>query len=69
MVREGEIKIGDRLADNDPRMPNRVVTVKALWPKVFVEDIIGRRFAISPSRVFADGKTRHYGFNIIREAP
>jgi len=25
-----EIKIGDKLKDNDPRMPNRVLTVTAL---------------------------------------
>jgi len=73
------IEIGDRIADNDPRMPGRVLKVVrveiggTLTPGVYGdsdavigEDSIGRRHKIRANRIFDDGKPRRGGFSLVR---
>lgn len=69
------IEIDDRLSDNDPRMPGRVLRVigfyKAVHPETgedVITDVIctaspsSRQFLISPKRIHLDAKVRRSGF-------
>lgn len=60
-----QIKSGDKLRDNDPRMPNRVLTVIGVFPKkVAALSPVGREVTISLSRIYTDGKARRTGFSL-----
>ena len=61
-----EIKVGDRLKDNDPRMGNRVLTVTEILPNgVAARDRSGRVFLYLRKRLHTDGKRRRSGLNVI----
>lgn len=72
-----ELKIGDTLRDNDPRMDGRVVVITALGLRdhsglLGVRATRGPGFpevSISTKRIFTDGKPRRYGFNRIEMEP
>lgn len=67
MSTKPEIKVGDRIKDNDPRMPHRVLTVVEILPNGLVaKDVQGRPFIYLRRRIFTDGKSRRYGFNVIQ---
>lgn len=64
---------GDKLRDNDPRMPGRVLTIVGIGVKgspsgcstsVCTEDQMGRRFSINGKRIHSDGKPRKSGFDL-----
>ena len=67
------IKAGDRIKDNDPRMPNRVLVVKcissnALWV-VRAEEVgnpKAREIRIARHRIYTDDKPRRSGFSVVR---
>lgn len=63
-----QIKIGDRLKDNDPRMGNRVLTVTEILPNgVAARDCSGRVFQYLRNRLHTDGKPRRSGMSVIVE--
>jgi hypothetical protein len=69
MTEQVAIKVGDKLRDNDPRMPNRVLTVHQVLPNgVAVKNSIGRVFLILRRRIYTDGKPRRSGFDLVKEA-
>ena len=63
------MKVGDVIADNDPRMRGRMLTVREICTDgryVYADD--GHRkalFRISAKRIHADGKPRRTGFRLI----
>ena len=66
------IKVGDQLKDNDPRMSNRVLTVTSLGmvttmgvQSVRAKDGTGREVSILTRRIHCDGKPRRSGFDIV----
>lgn len=63
-----EIKVGDKLKDNDPRVGNRILAVREIG-KNFVEAKApsGRIVSIRVDRIHTDGKPRRSGFDLIRE--
>ena len=68
-----EIKVGDRLKDNDPRMSNRVLTVTSLGvvtemgvQNVRAKGLAGPEVSISTRRIHGDGKPRRSGFDLVR---
>ena len=63
-----EFKVGDKLRDNDPRMPNRVLTIIQVYPdSVAAEDGSHRAFVYSQKRIHADGKPRRSGLSLVLE--
>lgn len=61
-----QLRVGDVLVDNDPRMKGRRVTIEAVGPdSVAAKDSAGWVRNYSKSRIFIDGKERRYGFNRI----
>lgn len=67
-----ELKIGDKLRDNDPRMSwRRELTITVLLPlTVIAQDWTGRTFRYQRSRIFTDGKPRKSGLSLIaKETP
>lgn len=61
------MKPGDILVDNDPRMNGRQLIVTKLLPNgVMARDAAGRERAYTLQRIFADGKSRRYGLNLVR---
>lgn len=65
-----DLKIGDRIKDNDPRMGSRYLRVKELLPNGVLAEhpISGRVFAILRRRIHTDGKPRRSGFSVMRQA-
>lgn len=75
-----ELKVGDRIKDNDPRMRNRgALTVIRLWfptnparaaddGKAICEDNVCRQYAILLRRIHTDGKPRRGGFSLVDAA-
>lgn len=63
-----ELKVGDRIKDNDPRMSkNRVLTITAILPNgVQAEDSLGRRRLYLRKSIHTDGKLRRGGFDLVR---
>ena len=58
-----ELREGDRISDNDPRMTNRVLVVRRVEDhRVTAQDLIGRSFGIQRKRIYNDGKARKSGF-------
>lgn len=64
-----EIKVGDRIKDNDPRrVYERVLEVTALLPfGVLAEDRKGVEFEIATKRIFTDRKPRRTGFSLVHQ--
>jgi len=62
------IKVGDKLKDNDPRVGNRILTVREIGHG-FVEAKApsGRIVSIRTDRIHTDGKPRRSGFDLIRD--
>jgi hypothetical protein len=62
-----ELKIGDKLIDNDPRcVIRRVLTITNILPNgVLAVDRNGRAFRLLRHRLFTDGKQRRYGLSRI----
>lgn len=69
-MKRDELKVGDKLRDNDPRVGwNRVLEVVEVYPNgVAAKDSIGRVRIYLRHRIFTDGKTRNYGLNRIKES-
>jgi hypothetical protein len=64
-----ELKIGDRIRDNDPRRPNRELEiVELLADGIKAKDKNGRVFGIQRRRIHADGKARTRGFALLGES-
>jgi hypothetical protein len=64
-----DIKIGDRLKDNDPRMTGRVLTVLLLLhDRVYAHDSRGRYNWYQRKRIYTDAKPRRSGFSRIEAA-
>jgi hypothetical protein len=62
-----DLKVGDRIKDNDPRMPNRVLTIVEILPNgVAAKDGSGRVFCYLRRRIHTDGKPRRSGFKLLR---
>lgn len=63
-----ELKVGDRIKDNDPRMgTTRVLTISELLPYgVLAKDSGGRVFSLLKRRIYTDGKPRKSGFSLLR---
>lgn len=63
-----DLKIGDSLRDNDPRMSHRgFLTVTDILPNgVVARDAFGREFGYLRKRIFTDGKPRRYGLSLVR---
>lgn len=64
-----ELKVGDRIKDNDPRMStNRVLTITAVLPNgVQAEDALGRRRLYLRKAIHTNGKPRRSGFDLVRQ--
>lgn len=63
-----ELKVGDTLKDNDPRMENRVLIITELLPDaVMVTDTGGRLFRCLRRRIHTDGKPRKSGLSLLRK--
>lgn len=61
-----ELKVGDRMKDNDPRMSGRVLTVTEVLPNgVAARDSIGKTRLYLRKHIHTDGKPRRSGFTII----
>jgi len=62
-----ELKVGDKLKDNDPRMgDNRILTIVELLPNgVVAENCIGQRRRYLRKRIHTDGKARQSGMNLL----
>lgn len=66
---ERDLKPGDRIRDNDPRFPDRVLTITALTERyVWAVTASGRESHIQRRFVHTDGKPRRTGFSLMLEA-
>lgn len=64
------INVGDRIKDNDPRMPGRVLTVAEIdLDRVVAKNMLGHRYRILRRRIFVDGKVRRRGFDLVVPPP
>lgn len=62
------MKIGDRIIDNDPRIPyKRELKIVEIFPSGYVlaESKSGRKVTIRGDRIFSDGKYRRSGFSMV----
>ena len=65
IIQEKLPQLGDKLKDNDRRMPNRVLKIVGVGAHVVkARDAIGREFRISLTRIHTDGKPRKSGFDL-----
>jgi hypothetical protein len=66
-----EIRVGDRIRDNDPRMGDRVLEVWSLVgdDRVLARDRIGSRYRILRRRIYTDGRPRKSGFSLVEAQP
>lgn len=59
---------GQRIKDNDPRMPHRVLTIIEILPNgVAAKDSAGRVRLYLRKSIHTDGRPRKSGFSLIRE--
>ena len=66
MTNTAELKRGDKLRDNDPRMRGRELTITQVFPNgVAAVDSMGKTRIYLLKRIFFDGKPRRYGLNKI----
>lgn len=66
-----ELKVGDRIKDNEPRGPkDRVLTIVEILPHgVRAQDRTFRVFTILRRRIYTDGKPRRSGFDLVMGVP
>ena len=69
-----ELKVGDRIKDNDPRMNGRVVQITRISGLCAFYDRrpfgSEREYSVRLTRIHTDGKPRKSGFSLITpEAP
>ena len=66
-----EIRVGDRIRDNDPRMGDRVLEVWSILgdTHVLARDRIGARYRILRRRIYTDGRPRKSGFSLVEAQP
>jgi hypothetical protein len=66
-----EVKIGDLIKDNDPRMPGRFRRVRRFEGHGVIAEGWGQNseVRISLSRIFTDGKPRRTGWSLIPQQP
>jgi hypothetical protein len=60
-----ELKVGDRIKDNDPRMYRRILTVRDVQEVYVYADCAGIPVRILRRRIFTDGKPRKTGFSLM----
>lgn len=61
------LKIGQKLLDNDTRMRGRKLTITEVLPHgVRAKDGTGRTRLYLAKRIFDDGKPRAYGLSLIK---
>lgn len=66
MNETAELKVGDKLRDNDPRMSGRVLTITEVLPNgCAARDSSGRVFLYLRKRIHTDGKPRRSGLSLI----
>ena len=65
-----ELKVGDRIKDNDPRMgENRVLEIIEVLPNVVrAVDSMGKVRRYLRKAIHTDGKTRRTGFSLVPNA-
>ena len=64
--RLGDLKVGLRIKDNDPRVSGRILTVGAIDERyVTATNVRGQSFRILRTRVFADSNARRTGFSVM----
>lgn len=66
-----ELKVGDKLKDNDPRMGNRVLEVLKAHPDgavIVARTPLGREVNLLRNRIYTDGKPRRTGYSRVWEA-
>lgn len=64
-----ELRVGDRIKDNDPREGHRVLSIVALeGDKVVAQTKLLKCTRIAKSRIYTDGKPRKSGFSLLTEA-
>lgn len=57
------LEVGDRIKDNDPRMPHRHLVIQSINDTHAVaKDSVNRNFKIRRSAIFLDEKVRRTGF-------
>jgi len=63
-----ELKVGDKIKDNDPRVNyGRVLAIIQVLPfAVYAKDKGNRVFRILSRRIYTDGKPRRNGFDLVR---
>jgi hypothetical protein len=61
------LKIGDRIADNDPRMAPRVLTITTMDERYVFAAARGQETRIQRRNVYTDGKQRRTGFSLVKE--
>jgi hypothetical protein len=58
--------VGKYIKDNDPRMRNRILTIRSIHSDyVCAVDRVGREFRILVRRIHVDGKARRSGFSVV----
>jgi hypothetical protein len=63
---ETTLQVGDRIKDNDPRMPNRVMTITEILPNgVAARDSLGKLRLYLRRSIYTDGKPRRSGFSLL----
>ena len=70
MNAQTELKVGDKLRDQDPRMSHRAqLTITHILPNgVQAQTGRGQAVRILLSRIYTDGKPRRNGFALMRDA-
>lgn len=57
------LEVGDRIKDNDPRMPHRHLVIQSITDThVVAKDTVSRTFKIRRKAIFLDAKSRRTGF-------
>lgn len=64
-----ELKIGDKVKDNDPRSLHRVLTITSVGNETVMAVFAARHSRISIRRIHTDGKPRRSGFSLLRFPP
>ena len=69
MSEQYELKVGDKLRDNDPRMSHRAqLTITHILPNgVHAQTSRGQTVTLLRHRIFTDGKPRRSGFDLVRD--
>ena len=67
MSKQQELKVGDKLRDNDPRMSHRAqLTITHILPNgVQAQTGIGKSVRLLRRRIYTDGKLRRNGCSLV----